>query len=119
MAASTLHFSLGIAVATAAALPRLARRWHAGGAVSGPLRRWLMASYGLGLWATAPAWLPSLGIPGAWCVQWWANVFLFHPLLTGLKQGGRLYGACAMAILLAAQYLVLLLAVRRAHRRAS
>lgn len=117
MTHSAIHFALGAAVAAAAWLPAVARNWRAGAPLAEPTGRWLLATYALGLWALLPALLRHAGLPAAWCDGWWMNVFLLHPLLSGLHLGGALVGAAALGAVLLAQYGVVLLALARTSAR--
>ncbi|MBM4142477.1 MAG: hypothetical protein FJ225_02625 [Lentisphaerae bacterium] len=118
MAHSALHFALGMAVAGAAALPALARAWRAGERLAGRLRAWLLSSCALGLWAVAPNLLRRAGCSANLCRGPWMNVFLFHPLLDRLYDGGSIVGPSLLALLFAAQYAALVAAAARAERRA-
>ena len=116
MAQSTLHFSLGMAVGTLAALPPLWRAWRRGRPVTRPVARWCLLAYALGLFAVLPAIIrrltgdPQLGSGIGW------NVFLFYPLLARLDLPSIVGGELALAGLFCMQYGVILLAIRRARR---
>jgi hypothetical protein len=116
MAHSAIHFSVGLAAATVAALPPLARAWRRGEPLAGRFRSWFGWSLALGTFAVAPALLGRLGVPEAVCESGWANVFLFHPLINRLKPGGETMGPLMLGAGLAFHYLVLLAAVLRAQR---
>jgi hypothetical protein len=117
MAHSALHFALGAVTGAAAAAPPLAAAWRGGGPLARPYRLWLGASYGLALWAVVPPLLGSLGVPDAVCKAWWMNVFLLHPALTRLKDGGAVAGTLVLLAVGSAQYILLLMGVRLAQRR--
>lgn len=113
MAHSALHFSLGMAVATAATAPPLRRAWRAGERVAGKLRTWLVACYACGLYAIIPSLLGRVGVPERICRSGWMNVFLLHPALTRLKPGGTVIGPAVLLACIVMQYACLLAAVRR------
>jgi len=120
MAHSALHFSLGMVIGSAATLPRVAKAWIANRTLAGDLRRWLLVSYALGLYAIVPSLLGWCGLPAAFCRGWWMNVFLLHPLLTRLKAGGMIPAGCAICFCFVVPYCLLLAALRRAaHREVS
>jgi len=102
-----------MAAGTAVAAPRLWRQWRARRPMAAAIRRWLLWSYGLGLYAVIPNILLRCGLPDALCRAWWANVFLLHPLLDAMGAGGMYKGAAATAALFATQYLLILAAIRR------
>ena len=113
MTASIAHFAAGMAVGTAVAAPRLWRQWTERRAVATPIRRWLLWSYGLGLYAVVPNMLLRCGLPEGLFRGAWANIFLLHPILDGMGAGGMYKGAAAAAAIFAVQYLVILAAIRR------
>ena len=117
MAATTVHFALGMAVGSAVVLPKLVRTWQKKGPLAREFRRWLFLAYGLGLFAVFPAILRRLGVPGAVSDGWWMNVFLAYPLINMLKQGGMKTGAALAGGIFCVQYGCLLLAIRRQRRR--
>ena len=117
MTASTAHFALGMAVGSAVAVPLLWRQWQKRGRLSAALGRWLLWSYGLGLYAVVPGILLRCGLPGTFCRGAWMNVFLLHPLLDRTGAGGMYKGAALIGALFAAQYFLILLAIRRCPAR--
>jgi hypothetical protein len=119
MAHSAIHFSVGMAVAAAAAMPTLLRGWQRDEPLAERLRRWFAWSLAAGTFAVFPAILRRLGVPAAVCEAGWANLFLFHPLINRLKPGGETMGPLLLGAGLAFHYAVLLAAVLRARRRAT
>jgi len=111
--ASTSHFAVGMVVGTAAATPLLWRQWRQRGSSATAIGRWLLWSYGLGLYAVVPNILLRCGLPDGLCRGPWMNVFLLHPLLDGMGTGGMYRGGAAIAVQFAAQYILMLLAIRR------
>lgn len=111
---STLHFSLGMLLATALTCRPVIAACRRGGALAAPLRRWLLAAYALGLYAIVPNLLRRAGITHDICEGWFMNVFLFSPLLNRMMQGGTISGPFVLGLFVAAQYAVLLWAVRKA-----
>ena len=110
---STIHFSLGMLVGTALTCRPLLAAWKRGARVGPLLRRWLVVAYGLGLYAIVPNLLRRAGVAHAVCEGWLMNMFLFSPALNRLMQGGTISGPFIMGALVAAQYVILLQAVRR------
>jgi hypothetical protein len=117
MAHSSLHFALGAVIGSAAAARPLLRAWRDRLPLAPPYRRWLLVSYGLALWAIMPALLRWLGVPDHFCGAWGMNVFLFHPALTRLKDGGAIVGTVALLALGTAHYTIVLLGLRECRRR--
>jgi hypothetical protein len=113
----TLHFGLGMLLGMLCFAGAVLRALWTGRPMTRPMGRWILASYALGLYAALPNILLSLGAPGALCTGWWMNIFLFHPLLDRAKHGGMLTGEVILAACLGAQYMLLLLAIARAHLR--
>jgi len=105
-----------MAVGSALALPCMWHAWRKGALLSAPCMRWLLLSYGLGLYAVFPALLRRLGVPPPICEGWWMNVFLGYPLLNAVKHGGMKAGAFLSGAIFCAQYAALLLAIRRTER---
>jgi hypothetical protein len=100
----------------AAWAPRLIRETRAGQGMARPLRHWILASWGLGLYAMLPSFLRYAGLPESLCRGWWMNIFFFHPLLDRLVPAGTLPGGFALAGCLALQYFALLWALVRVRR---
>ena len=115
MAHSALHLSIGLAVGTAVALPSVIRAWRRAGKMAPALARLLAVSWGLAVLSIVPSLFRNVGLPETFCSGWWMNLFLFHPLLDQLKRGGMLVGELAAAACLTFQYVLLLLALRRAR----
>ena len=118
MAQSTLHFALGMIAGTAMSFPPLLRARLAGAKLSRHFTGWFLLAYGLGIYAIVPSLLRRAGVPDAVCDGWWMNLFLFHPLLDRLKDGGILLGEILVASGFILQYSLLLAAISRCHRKA-
>jgi len=114
---TSFHFGIGMAIGTACALPRLARAWHDDRPLTAAFRQWFLFSYGLGLWAIAPNLLRRLGAPEALATHPAMNIFLLHPLINHSMRGGVLRGAVLVGSIAGLQYLLMLLAIRRARGR--
>jgi hypothetical protein len=82
-------------------------------ATAKPIRNWLIAAYGLGLWAVLPGALKRVGVADGW----WMNVFLLHPLINRMKGGGVLVGEILLVFLFVLQYATILVAIRRRMTR--
>ncbi len=115
MAQSTLHFAFGMAIGSAWALPQLWQRWKRRAALTGVIGRWLLLSYGLGLYATLPSILRRASNGAEWATDTWANIFLFYPLIERLNTPSIALGEFCIAACFAAQYGLILLAIRRAE----
>ncbi len=116
MAHSGLHFAIGMAAGMAAAAGPLATAWRARRPLAPAARLWLLASWGLGLWAIVPGLARYAGVPDAVCDGWWMNVFVFYPTLNAaLPWKGVPMAAAALLACFAVQYGVVLAAVRRAR----
>ncbi len=113
---STIHYVVGLTVAAVWLGPPLRRAWQRPGPLAGPLLRFLLVSHALGIAAIAPNLLRRAGCSEAWTEHPLMNVFLLAPLLNRLARGGAIAGPALLAAALAAQYLLLLAAVRRADR---
>ena len=116
---STLHFGLGMAAATAWRGPGLLKAWRTERPVARLLGSWLAASYVLGAFGIVPNLLRRAGVPHDVCEAWYMNVFFLSPLWNRLLAGGHIYGPAILTALLGAQYAILLLAIKRAGRRAA
>ncbi len=112
---STLHFSLGMVVGTALTYRPLLDAWHRQTTLAPHLRRWLIAAYGLGVFAIAPNLLRRAGVAHDLCEAWFMNIFLLSSALNRLVQGGTIYGPFVMGTLITAQYALLLRALQRAR----
>ena len=116
MAHTALHFSIGMAVGSAATLHGVAKAWLARGKVAGPIGKWLVISYGLGVVAVIPSLLRWVGVPETITGGWWMNVFLLHPFLTRLKAGGMIPAGFAVLLCFIVPYALILAALRRQGR---
>lgn len=116
MAQSTLHFSIGMLLASALTLKPVILALKQRIPASPSIARWCCASYALGLYATLPAIIrrltqnPELGQSA-----WW-NLFIAYPLIGKLPLPSLALGELLMGILLAAQYATILLAIHRLNK---
>jgi hypothetical protein len=119
MAHSTFHFSLGLAVGMLALLPGLLGRMKRKERLSPAVARWLFVAYSIGMFAIVPNLLRRVGIPDAVCTGWWMNIFLFHPLIDRVKDGGVLIAEVMVLGCFGLQYLLILVMLKRRLRRGS
>ncbi len=112
---STLHFSLGMVIGAGLSYRPLREAWRRRAPVAPLLRRWLVVSYGLGLYAIVPNLLRRAGVAHDLCEAWFMNIFLFSSALNHLVQGGNIYGPFVMGLLVVSQYVTLLWALRRSR----
>lgn len=116
MAHANFHIATGVIVGTAITAAPLVRAWTAGRPVAAPIKRMLIVSYALGFWAVVPTALTTLGAGGHVHHAWWANVFVAHAAIDRRFDEGLLIGELAIAAAFVAQYLLVLVALRRARR---
>jgi len=116
---ASVHFALGMAVGSAIGLPPLLRDWAHYRPLSGGFGKWLLLSYGIGLYAIAPSVLRKLGLPEAFSAHLLMNIFLLHPLIDRLRPGGKLVGGGLITAMATAQYGLLLLAIHGQKRRSA
>lgn len=113
-----LHLAEGLAIGTAATIIPVGRAWLADRPVSGQLGRMAIAAFACAAWAAMPALLVRLGLATRHVHRAaWTNVFFGHAFLQRRIYGGLFLGEVAIAAWLVGFYLLLLLAIRRAHRR--
>ncbi len=112
MAHFAVHLALGLAVGTAALLPRVIRKAASGEKATGVVAGWLAVAWGLGAFAVVPSLLAKLGMPACMCQGWWMNIFVLHPLIAGAKSGGMLAGGAVILACFIVQYVVILYALR-------
>lgn len=117
MAHSIFHFSVGLAIGTAGFLPGVIKALKSGTKVSPAVARWLILSYGLAAAAVVPNLLRRLGLPEPVVSGWWMNLFVFHPLIDRLKQGGMLFGEVIIAACFTLQYALILVMLGKTLRR--
>lgn len=108
MAHPNLHISVGMVFGVAVTLPMVAADLARGRPLAQSIRRLLIASYGLGLFALVPTVLP---LPEGR----WLNLFALYELVARWKPEGRglLVGELLMAACIAGQYLLILFALLR------
>lgn len=115
MAQSTLHFAFGMAIGSAWVFPGLWRRWKQALPMTTTIGRWLVLAYGLGLYASLPSLLRRFTGGAEWSTAGWTNLFLFYPLIEKLDLPSIALGELCIAACSAAQYGLILLAIRRAN----
>ncbi len=115
MAQSTLHFSLGMIVASAFHLRPLLRAWCQHKPLAGLIGCWILWSYMLGLYAVFPAIVRRITDADLSRPIW--NVFLFYPLIDRLPLPSIILGDLLTGGVIALQYGLMLLAIyQRTHR---
>jgi hypothetical protein len=118
MAHVTLHFSLGMAVATACMAPALRTAWENRTPLAGLFRKWFTFCYLLGIYAVVPSLLRRMGLPNELCDGWWMNLFLFYPLVKKvLSFGGMPLGGAVMFTFFTLQYGITVIAIIRQKRK--
>lgn len=118
MAHVNLHLATGLLVGSAVTIAPLARAWWLEHRVAVPILRSLVVSFTLAMWSILPNLLTTLGAPASVHTSWWSNLFLGHAMIDRRTHGGLLIGELVIAAYLTAVYLLVLLAIRRARRRA-
>jgi hypothetical protein len=114
MAHSNLHMAAGMLVGTAVTAPQLLSAWRAHRPLARPLGLLLVATYAAGVFALLPS-LIGLAIASPTIHDaWWADLFILHRTIDRRSHGGLLIGELVIAACFVGQYLLLLLALRRA-----
>lgn len=116
---STLHFSLGMLLGTAWHARAICCAWRSRRPLARRLGAWLLACYGLGLFAIAPNLLRRAGVSHDACEAAVMNVFLFSPALNRIVGGGSIVGPFVLGLMVAGQYALLLIVLRRTLRARS
>lgn len=111
-----LHFGVGLTCATLALLPRLTRTLFSHQPCANTVGRWILASYGLGLFAAFPNLLSAIGLPHSVIHGWWMNLFLLHPLIDRFHPGGQLLGQLMVAAAFCLHYALILIGLHRASQ---
>lgn len=118
MTDSTLHFALGMLTGMILFIHPVIRNKIAGRKLAPAFKTWLIMSYCLAVFAIIPNILRRIGVPDTICNGWWMNVFLLHPLINGLKNGGMVIGRIGIITCFTIQYILLLTAIRlQLHRQ--
>lgn len=103
-------------IGTVFSVPQLWRVWRSGRPVAIAIARWFLLAYGLGLYATLPALFRRLSTcPDGVLSPWW-NLFLGYGWIDQLPLPSIVLGELAIAGLFGLQYVIILLAIRRACR---
>ena len=113
----TFHFAIGMIIGSGIGLYWLARRWYDYKPLAPGFLAWFAWSYGLGFYAIIPSFLRHLGFPEGLCRHWLMNIFLLHPLIDKLRPGSLIVGGAIIIAIAVSQYIMLLLALRRARRK--
>jgi len=82
--------------------------------MGGAIGRWLLFSYGLGLYASLPSILRRITNGAEWTTAGWTNLFLFYPVIEKFDLPSIALGEFCIAVCFVAQYGLILLAIRRA-----
>jgi hypothetical protein len=119
MAHSTVHAAVGMAAGLAIGLPALRAAWQSGKPVARQAAAWIALGAACAAWALTPSILHFMGVPEAVRSGPWTLIFFLHPAIARIQRWTGFAGPVALAGLLAAQYVVLLAAIRRADRSAN
>ena len=114
---ASFHFFLGAAVGMAVLVPGVWSAARDRRPLAKPILRWLLAAYAVGFWAVVPNILGHLGVPHGICDACWMNIFLLHPLIDSLQDGGKLLGEIGMTMIFCAQYVVIVTACIQPPRK--
>ena len=118
VADAVFHMAVGMGAGALLGAPRLLSAWHRAAPLAGPIGRALIASYAVGFFAIVPNLLTTVGLPATIHHAWWSNLFVLHGLIDR-REGGLLIGELGVAVQFVGQYLIILLAIRRARLRAA
>jgi hypothetical protein len=114
MAHSNLHMAAGMLVGTAVTAPQLIAAWRAHRPLARPIARLLIATYAVGVFALLPN-LIGLAVSSPTIHDaWWADLFVLHRTIDRRTERGLLIGELVIAGCFVAQYLLILIAIRRA-----
>lgn len=116
MAHAAFHFAVGCAAGIVLATPRLAAAWQSRTGLAPAVSRWLAVSWVAGVLAIVPSLLRYAGVPAAFCVGWWMNIFALHPFINHHLPSLTIAGTTMFVGEFAAQYLVILAALARVRR---
>lgn len=122
MAHVTMHFALGVALATLIQFGKIRRILGSPDKIgnrSDIAALWMLWSYAWGVFASVPNLLKAAGSPEWFYRGWWMNVFLLHPLIDQYKDGGILWGATGIVGCFAIHYGVILIALSRSMKDSS
>lgn len=112
MAHAAFHFAAGLVVGMALQAPATRRAWKENRPLAPAMRRWLVTSWGTGLWAIIPSLLRYAGMPESFCNGWWMNLFLLHPLINRWSHHATIIGGSGLVACLVLQYIVILAAIK-------
>ena len=115
MAHGTFHLSAGLAVGTLAMLPTVLRHLANRRKIAELFLKWFVLSGYLGMFALVPSFLRRMGVPNDFVSGWWMSIFVLHPLLDTIEREGMLVGQLGIVGCLGLQYVLLLIAIRRAN----
>lgn len=93
--------------------PLLHRNWQSGRRLTPSVMRWLLTSWGAGIWAVIPSLLHYAGLPESFSGGWWMNLFMFHPLINQHGPHATIIGAALMVVTFILQYTVIVAAIIR------
>ena len=114
---SSLHFAAGVWLGTLLLLPNVYKKLKDNKPTADSIGLLILASYALGVLAIIPSFLRQMGYPEEVCASPLMNIFLLHPLFDKLFSGGMLKGEITMILAFAAQYILILWAIRKTHNR--
>lgn len=117
MANAAFHFATGMTAGMAVLTPMLGRYWRTGHRLASAVTRWLLISWGAGVWAITPSLLRYAGLPETCSDSGWMNLFILHPLINQRGPHATLVGAALLVGVFIIQYTVILAAVFRARQR--
>lgn len=108
-----LHLGIGSSAGAIFGLPYLMAVIITGARKYKAVAVWVISAYILGLYASVPSILHSLGLPRSFTHGWWMNIFFFNPLISQIKTGGILIGETLLVGVFMFQYFVLMVFLRR------
>jgi hypothetical protein len=109
---TSFHVGIGMIAGSLIALPGLLRAWHHRQRLAPQFLRWFLLSYGLGAFSVVPSVLRRLGMPDTVVTHPIMNIFVLHPFLNRIQEGGLVLGGAMVAGIAACQYLLLLAAIK-------
>lgn len=119
MAHAALHFTAGMVAGMTVLTPLLHKNWQSRRRLAPAVMRWLLASWGAGIWAIIPSLLRYAGFPDSCNGGWWMNLFMFHPLIDQHGPHATIIGAALLVGTFSVQYTVIIVAIIRTRGRSS
>ena len=121
MAHSLLHFAIGITIGTAVSTPLIILKLRfydprdPMNRIAVYILKWIIITFGIGLFAIIPNLLRRLGCPEFICGNSWMNFFLFHHFIDQIKKGGMLIGQILIFACFILQYMLIIIALTMAR----